>query len=450
MIKIFKNILSKFGVDWAIFYTSSGNIIRSAGGLLTVVLIASFLTKEEQGFYYTFSSVLAIQIFFELGLGGIISQFVAHEMAHLSVTNFTEIEGNPANLSRLGSLIHFCVKWYAILSVLLLITLLIAGISFFDRFGGSNPDIHWKIPWAIIAITSSLNLLISPWRAVLQGMNKVKEMARIALVQQTVVMVVTWLGLIAGAKLYVLAINSVTSFLVLIILYARTPYPRLIYRLYRQKIVERVSYLNEIFPYQWKIALSWISGYFIFQLFNPLIFAFNGAAAAGQMGITLVVLNAILSLVVSWTTTKIPVWSTFIARKEYSSLDRSLKDVIKNSSAVSTIGILGFLVVLAAMGYFNIPLADRFLPVWICAILLFTIPLNNIVNAWATYLRCHKQEPFLAVSIVTGLFSAGTTWLTAKYIGVEGVAIGYFCVILLVSFPFSYYTFRKHKKLYHA
>jgi len=450
LIKIFKNILSKFGVDWAIFYTSSGNIVRSAGGLLTVVLIASFLTKEEQGFYYTFSSVLAIQIFFELGLGGIISQFVAHEMAHLTIVNNRDIEGNPANLSRLGSLIHFCVKWYAILAGLLLVTLLIAGVSFFNRFGGSNPDIHWKIPWAIIALTTSLNLLISPWRAVLQGMNKVKEMARIALVQQIVVMVLTWLGLIIGAKLYVLAINSVTSFLILIVLYARTPYPRLIYRLYKQKIVERVSYLNEIFPYQWRIALSWISGYFIFQLFNPLIFAFDGAAAAGQMGITLVVLNAILSLVVSWTTTKIPVWSTFIAKNDYSTLDKSLKDVIKNSSVVSIIGILGFLTVLAVLLYLKVPLAGRFLPLWLCAILLFTIPLNNIVNAWATYLRCHKKEPFLAVSIVTGLFCAGTTWLTAKYVGVSGVVIGYFCVILLVSFPFSYYTFRKHKKLYHG
>lgn len=34
----------------------------------------------------------------------------------------------------------------------------------------------------------------------------------------------------------------------------------------------RVSWKTEIWPLQWRIALSWLSGYFIFQLFTPILF----------------------------------------------------------------------------------------------------------------------------------------------------------------------------------
>jgi len=450
MLQFFKVLLSRLGVDMAIFYTSLARIIQALGGLVTVLLIASFMTKEEQGYYYTFASVLAIQIFFELGLGGIIIQFVAHEMAHLKEVSSIKIEGKQVNLSRLSSLMHFCFKWYALFAAMLFISLLVIGYTFFTKYGGSNPLVEWTTPWIIVAFGGSLNLLISPWMAVLQGMNKVKEMARLALIQQLVVMTITWISLLLGAKLYIAAINSMTGFLMLIILYSKTSYPRLLINLYKQKIIARISYRNEIFPYQWRTALSWIGGYFIFQMFNPVIFAFKGAVAAGQMGMTLVVLNSILSLVVSWTSTKIPIWSIFIANNNYLKLDKSFTKVLRDSTIVSIFCILLFIVFIAFTEYIHISFAKRFLPLWLCALLLSTIPINNIIYMWATYLRCHKKEPFLIQAIVIGILTASSTILTAKYIGIEGVVIGYVSIVIFASLPISYYIFITKKKLYHG
>jgi len=450
MLKVLKKLLSSFGVDWAILYTSLSRIIQALGGIVTMLLIATFMTKEEQGFYYTFGSVLAIQIFFELGLGGIITQFVAHEMAHLHFNNAFAIEGRQENISRLGSLIHFCFKWYAFFSVLLLVSLIIIGYIFFGKYGIDYPMVDWKKPWMAIAFGSSLNLFISPWMAVLQGMNKVKEMARLGLIQQLVVMGITYISLILGAKLYIAAINSLTGFTILLILYSRTTYPRLIFNLYKQKINERISYMAEIFPFQWRIALSWMSGYFIFQLFNPVIFASNGAVAAGQMGMTLTVLSSILSLTLSWTTTKIPKWSTQIANKDYLRLDQSFNAVLRDSTIVCVSCIFVFILFLIGLDLLDIPLAGRFLPLWLCLVLAITVPLNNIINAWATYLRCHKKEPFLVQAVVIGLLCAASTILTAKYIGVSGVVVGYTTIVAIVSLPLSYLIFITKKKLYHA
>ena len=47
-----------------------------AAGGATLLLLPIFLDATEQGYYYTFTYVLALQIFFELGLNQVVTQFV--------------------------------------------------------------------------------------------------------------------------------------------------------------------------------------------------------------------------------------------------------------------------------------------------------------------------------------------------------------------------------------
>lgn len=450
MNSLVKKISFFLGIDGAIFYTSSAQIISSIGGIVTVFLIAFFMTPASQGFYYTFASVLAIQTFFELGLGGVINQYTAHEMAYIKFSSPTQLEGEERNLSRLSSLMHFCVKWYAIASVLLLICLNFVGFWYFNKFGKQYPDVNWILPWILVSFGSSLNLLISPWMAVLQGMNKVKEMAKIALIKQLIILPITWICLILGAQLFIPAISSLTSFIVLLLLYLNTSYPKLLINTFMHEIKEAISYRLEIFPLQWKIAISWISGYFIFQFFNPVVFAYNGAEAAGKIGMSLTVLNAILNLVLNWTSTKIPIWSGFIAKEEYENLDESFYKTMKQSTVVAILCIIIFILFLSIINYFNIPLSGRFLPVTLCILLFSVIPINNIINGWATYLRCHKKEPFIIQAVTIGILTAISTILGSKYIGVNAVIIGYSFIVIFISFPMSYLIFKRYKKLYHG
>ena len=72
-------IARKIGMDKSIAYSSGANMLRAITGLASIYFISLCLTGEEQGCYYTFGSILAIQVFFELGFTGIITQYVAHE-----------------------------------------------------------------------------------------------------------------------------------------------------------------------------------------------------------------------------------------------------------------------------------------------------------------------------------------------------------------------------------
>lgn len=450
MISKIKSIFSDtLGVDRAISYTFLARIIQAFSGVLIIFLISFFLNKEEQGFYYTFSSVLAIQIFFELGLGGIITQFVAHEKAKIFLGKDNTLEGNTSAISRLGSLLHFCIKWYLVFAILLFTALIISGFLFFTKFSDQNLVLDWKKPWVIVAFFTSLNLLISPVMAFLQGLGKVKEMSKILLFQQITISLFSWIGLVLGAKLYVLAINSGISVLSLIVLVAITPFPKLLKNIYKVKIVDRIRYKEEIFPYQWKIALSWMSGYFIFQLFNPVIFAFEGAAVAGQMGMTLAALNAILNLILSWTSTKIPMWSSLIAKSDYCNLDKSFFSTLRQSSIISILLLGCFIVFLNGLNFFEVPIIHRFLPLGMIVLLSTTIISSNIVNSYATYLRCHKKEPFLILSIIVGLFCALSLFINIHFWGVNGVIIGYTIISIFVSLPMGYYIFQIKRRAWH-
>ena len=68
----FLKYLRKIGIDKSVAYSSGARVVQGVTGVVTVLMIAGFLSKVDQGYYYTFGSILAIQIFFELGLTNIL------------------------------------------------------------------------------------------------------------------------------------------------------------------------------------------------------------------------------------------------------------------------------------------------------------------------------------------------------------------------------------------
>jgi O-antigen/teichoic acid export membrane protein len=441
--------LSFFGVDGAILYTSTARIIGGFAGIISILFVARYLSGVEQGFYYTFGSVLAIQVFFELGLNGIITQYVAHEAAHLTWVSETELNGPEIHLSRLSSLLRFTAKWYLLFAGFLFLLLLSAGFIFFSRYDTSGGSVEWIFPWILLSLTTTLAFLVNPVLAFLEGLGKVKQVARMRLIQQLTTTLTLWSCLILNTRLYAAGAGGYIGLLVIAILVFSGKYRKLLAFIWKKLTNERVIYRKEVFPYQWKIALSWISGYFIFQLFNPVLFATEGAVVAGQMGMTLAVLNGIFSLSFSWMSTKVPLYSGLIAQKKWTELDLIFNRTLKQSALINGLGLSAMVVIIYGLRYFNIPLGHRFLP-WLPLILMM-IPvfLNQFVSSWATYLRCHKQEPFLILSITSGIAITLSIVVFGKYFGLTGIATGYSILTFFSGFTWGYYIFKTKKTNWH-
>ena len=450
-MQFLRKIAQQVGIDKAIFFTSSARIVQGIGGIVSVLFVARYLTGIEQGFYFTFASILAIQVFFELGLNGIITQYVAHEASHL-VLNGNKYQGEDKYRSRLASLLHFCVKWFGVLAGTLFVILSATGYVFFSHFYKAETPVDWLLPWLLLSIGTTLYFMLSPFIAFIEGLGKVKEVAKIRLVQQVTTMLVVWSGLFLGLKLYVGGVGTLVSVSILSYYLLRKFLP-LFRNIYSTKIIEQVSYRGEIFPFQWKIALSWISGYFIFQLFNPVLFATEGAVVAGQMGMTLTALNAILGFTLSWVSTKVPTFSGLIAQKKFIQLDTLFNRTLLQSAIINVSGLVGMFLVIFTTRYFNIELGgrifgDRFLPYLPMFMMMLPILLNHIVSAWATYLRCHKREPMLILSITMGVLCSLSTIFLGRYFGVIGMTTGYM-ILTFISFVWTYLIFIINKRKWH-
>ena len=452
-MNLLKQIAQRIGMDKSIAYSSGARIIQAFTGVASIIFISKYLTGIEQGFYYTFGSIVAIQVFFELGLTGIITQYVAHEASHLTLNNLQQFEGEEKYRSRLSSLLRFSVKWYAIISILLLIALTFTGFMFFERYDKSEGAVSWRLPWVLISLGTAIKLFQSPLTSLLMGIGKVKEMSKIGFYQQIILPASAWIGLACGFKLYVVGISTILATLIWNVYVSRTSMQQILINLWKEKITARIQYMQEIFPYQWKIALSWISGYFIFQLFNPVLFATEGAVVAGQMGMTLAALNGIQALSMSWQNTKVPLYSKLIALKDYTQLDIIFNRTLRQMTSVCFVLLCIMIVVIWGIRYLNIhlgevPLGNRFLDYIPMLLMMIPLFINQYISSWATYLRCHKKEPFLINSICTGIASCLSTFILGKYFGLYGVTGGY-CFITIAFLPWGYHIYTTKKRQWH-
>ena len=447
------NIAHKIGMDKSIAYSSGSRIVQGLTGVLSVFFITTFLTGVEQGFYYTFGSLLAMQVFFELGLTGIMTQFVAHEVSHLTLNENAEYIGEQRYKSRLASLIHFCVRWYLALAVIVFVFLMIVGIVYFNRYGSSHPDVDWKFPWFLICIGTAIKLFQSPFNSIFMGLGKVKEMSKIGFLQQLILPSTTWAGLVIGLKLYIVGIGYLASVILWQLFINKLGLYRIIVNLWKIEVTDNVAYLRELFPFQWKIALSWVSGYFIFQLFNPVLFATEGAVVAGQMGMTLHAISAIQAFSMSWINTKIPLYSQLIALKDYVKLDSIFNKTLKQMTSICLFLIIIYFIILWLMNVTqfqigNTVLAERFLPYIPTLLVALPMYIQQYVYSWATYLRCHKQEPFLWNSVSCGVASCLSTFILGNMYGLYGVTIGY-CVIAVLFLPWGYWIYKIKREEWH-
>jgi len=136
--KLRVKVFQLLGIDRAVFFAISGKIWTMVAGLITTLLIASFFPPELQGYYYTFLSVLALQVFAELGLGTVISAYASHEWAKLAIDAQGRVSGDPDALSRLISLGRFALRWYLAAGAVVAIFLTLGGFFFLDPLVGTR------------------------------------------------------------------------------------------------------------------------------------------------------------------------------------------------------------------------------------------------------------------------------------------------------------------------
>jgi len=443
----FSRIFGNLGVDQPIIL-SVLNIIRSMlGGPLIALLIALRFTPEEQGFYFTFSSVLALQVFAEMGLSSVILQFASHEWGLLALSASGAVEGDGESMSRLAGIVRFARRWYGIASIVTSFGLAMGGYLFFSHHPHSG--ISWAGPWVSLCVLTGVKLFLSPFFSILEGCGQMKKVYGYRLAEGLALLIVALCAIYFGAGLWT-AVFATTVSIVMALLFLWTYYRKFYLSLLNAPISARVDWREEMLPMQWRIAVSWLCGYFTYQLFTPILFNYQGAAVAGQFGLVWSVVNAVSSISMVWTSTKLPIYGGLIARREYLQLDRLAKRAVWGSTAVAIAGSLAVLLGMLILDRWYPTIAHRFLSVGPCAILLAAAILTQLSYAQSAYLRAHKREPFLGLSIGASILTGASTWYFGSHSGPLEMALGFFLVVALFTLPVGTAIFLRCRTRWHS
>jgi O-antigen/teichoic acid export membrane protein len=438
-------LLQRGGVDVPVAVTLLTRVWRVLGGLVTVWLIARCLSPELQGYYYTFNSFAAMQVFAELGLNTVLIQFASHEMAHLSIIE-GRIVGDPQAKARLKSLLQFGMVWLGVAGLALVLILIPGGLSFFNKSGSSTLDVF--LPWVLLVVLTGGSLLINGLLALIEGCGQVTQVAAIRLAQAIATMACVWAMLASGFGLISLAGGLLAGNLVgAAAAFAR--YRHLIVDLIRQKSnIGTVHWRAEIWPLQWRIAISWASGYLIYNIFNPILFATVGPVDAGRFGMSLQVVMAMSSTAMAWISTKSPFFGQLIARRERAALDSLFNRALLQSSVF--LGVGGILVfALLVFVQTHMPgLGSRLVPAWLFGVLCVVCLANHIVFAEASYLRAHKQEPFMMLSVVNGVVTAAAALILIPRFGMEGAVAAFAAGSVGIGFIGGTFVYLRKKAEY--
>src|SRR5712692_1464894 len=328
-----------FGVDRAIAYTVLARVIQILGSTGTVLLILRFLTPVEQGYYYTLLSLVSLQVIFELGFSFVILQMAAHECAHLTLHRDGRVEGDPIAHARLASILQKTFRWYLVAAVILCVSLLPVGAYFFSRHAGAAAPVDWHGPWTVAVFATAFLFLLNPFFSFLEGCGQVWQVGRMRFVQALMGVAMSWGAFLTHHGLYSAAmVNLGCAVAGLAFLYTHR---HLCFGLLRYPVGERaVSWRSEVWPFQWKIAVSWLCSYFTIQIFTPVLFAYRGPAEAGQFGMSLSLTGYLSTLVLAWLSTKATPFGQMIARAEFQQLRRLFFRTLKQA--------LGLLAAMAA------------------------------------------------------------------------------------------------------
>lgn len=438
------------GVDKAVFYFLLGKGFSFIATPITLYFVATFLSPSEQGYYYTFYSLMGLSIFFELGLGVVICQFASHEYAGLSWSDTGGLKGEPAALSRIISLLRKSIKWYGFIAGLLVLCILPGG-WFFLSSKAESTNVSYILPWILLVIFFGFNTCFIPILSALEGCGKVAQVQQLRLIQAVCSIVCVWIVFIAGGKLMVSPVEFIAYWSVILIwLFIRyRGFMRQIL-VYKVERCQQISWLKEVFPMQWKIAVSWVAAYFMGYLFVPLLFAYRGPVEAGKMGMSLKISGIVYVLSMAWINTRVPYYGALIQKKKYAELDRL---ALKSSLQALLVGLFFSVVAVTGLSLLEryVPkYSGRVLPEYIIVILCLANLANVATAAISGYLRAHKQEPLMVISVIMAVCVATTSFLAARYFDANIMAVLYTMVTVGIALPAFWSIMLKKRQEWHG
>ena len=304
-------------------------------------------------------------------------------------------------------------------------------------------NINLYLPWLLLIIFA-INTALIPITSVIEGCGGVKNVQRLRFLQQALVIPFTWIAFIFDGKLFVIFIEYLGYSLVLF-WWIFSNYKSFILQMLSTNNLfsNSISWFKDIFPLQWKIALSWISSYFLGYLFVPLLFHFSGEVIAGQMGLSLKITGYVYLFSMAWINTKIPKFGSLISSKIFQAKTLILP-IHKSSLTASLLSSIALILLLLLLQFLEFEFSERLLTIDLLILLCFANILNVIFSSISGYLRSFKKEPMLYITLLLGITVSVSNYITTKFFNVDIMIYSYIIILIVIGLLGHIYVYKNN------
>jgi hypothetical protein len=155
------------------------------------------------------------------------------------------------------------------------------------------------------------------------------------------------------------------------------------------------------------------------------------------------IFSAVSLVGMSWIGAKASTFTMLIARGERGALNALFRQVASRSVAATTALSLGVVAAGALLRLWQIPLSERLPDPAVLACLALATSVNSFVSAAAVFMRAHREEPMLAISVLVAVLAAALVHFGAGQ-GMLVMMSLYAALAVAVNLPWTVWLLRSY------
>ena len=383
------------------------------------------MSPSDQGFYFAFISFGILLQLCDFGLSYATLQSARHLLA----------TGRGHAIAPLGAT---ALRINVVATLLAWVIVGVLGWSVFARTAvHANTD--WVAPWIAFISGVAFNHFTAPSIFLVEGGVSVSTAWRFRMRQEIAAGLMLILVLALGFGLWALVAYYWTRFVLAALWMTSGIMPR---KEARSLAFSITDWRRDVWPFQWRVGISAISGYLVFQAFSPIFFALQGPAEAGRFALSLAVMNALVMVTTAWPVSQAAHFGGMLGRNEKLALSSRLVRLLLSSTAFSVAGAVVAVAALLGLERFDPNVAARFADFGTTGLLIATAVIHHVVACFNVVLRSERRDPLLVLSVAGSVVTIACMTIVAALSNARGVALVYFFTSAM-GLPIAYAIYRK-------